>query len=76
MSIKTNRNILAIQSEKLIVMVSFKQLRYFDAVARLKHFGQAAEHCAITQPALSMQIQDLEKELKLQLVERRRKGIQ
>ncbi|MGL4286515.1 MAG: hydrogen peroxide-inducible genes activator [Phreatobacter sp.] len=57
-------------------MVSFKQLRYFDAVARLRHFGQAAEHCAITQPALSMQIQDLEKELKLQLVERRRKGIQ
>jgi LysR family hydrogen peroxide-inducible transcriptional activator len=57
-------------------MASFKQLRYFDAVARLGHFGQAAEHCAVTQPALSMQIQELEKELKLQLLERRRSGVQ
>lgn len=57
-------------------MISFKQLRYFDAVARHKHFGRAADHCAVTQPALSMQIQDLERELKLQLVERRRSGIQ
>lgn len=57
-------------------MISFKQLRYFDAVARHKHFGRAADHCAVTQPALSMQIQELERELKLQLVERRRSGIQ
>lgn len=57
-------------------MVSFKQLRYFDAVARLGHFGQAAEHCAVTQPALSMQIQELERELRVQLLERRRTGVQ
>ncbi|MCZ0736275.1 hydrogen peroxide-inducible genes activator [Phreatobacter sp. AB_2022a] len=57
-------------------MISFKQLRYFDAVARHKHFGRAADHCAVTQPALSMQLQELERELKLQLVERRRNGIQ
>jgi LysR family hydrogen peroxide-inducible transcriptional activator len=50
-------------------LVSFKQLRYFDAVARLGHFGRAAEHCAVTQPALSMQVQDLEQ------VERRRSGV-
>jgi LysR family hydrogen peroxide-inducible transcriptional activator len=55
-------------------MVSLKQLRYFSAVARTRHFGAAAEHCAVSQPALSMQIQELEKELGLQLLERGRKG--
>lgn len=56
-------------------MISTKQLRYFDAVARLGHFGRAAEHCAVTQPALSMQIGALEKQLGLELIERRSKGI-
>lgn len=55
-------------------MASIKQLRYFDAVARFGHFGKAAEHCAVTQPALSMQIQELEKELGVPLFERRAKG--
>lgn len=55
-------------------MLSIRQLRYFDAVARLGHFGRAAEHCAVTQPALSMQIQDLEAELGIRLLERRRSG--
>lgn len=52
-------------------MISLKQLRYFDALARLGHFGRAADHCAVTQPALSMQIQELERELGTALVERR-----
>lgn len=56
-------------------MISLKQLRYFDALARIGHFGRAADHCAVTQPALSMQIQDLERELGLKLVERRRGGM-
>ena len=56
-------------------MTSLKQLRYFEAVARFNHFGRAAEHCAISQPALSMQIQELEKKLGLQLIERRSKGV-
>jgi LysR family transcriptional regulator, hydrogen peroxide-inducible genes activator len=56
-------------------MTSLKQLRYFEAVARFNHFGRAAEHCAVSQPALSMQIQELEKNLGLQLVERRSKGV-
>jgi LysR family hydrogen peroxide-inducible transcriptional activator len=60
----------------MIDMVSFKQLRYLDAVARHGHFGKAAAHCAVTQPALSMQIQELEEELGVQLVERRRQGAQ
>jgi LysR family transcriptional regulator, hydrogen peroxide-inducible genes activator len=56
-------------------MISLKQLRYFEAVARLKHFGRAAEQCAVTQPALSMQIQELEKQLGVELMERSRNGV-
>jgi len=53
-------------------MISTKQLTYFDAVARHKHFGRAAEECAVTQPALSMQIQEMERALGVALVERGR----
>ncbi len=53
-------------------MISFtiKHLRYFDALARHGHFGRAAEACAITQPALSLQIKELETMLGASLVER------
>lgn len=50
--------------------VTLKQLRYFDALARLGHFGRAADECAISQPALSMQIRELEEELAAPLFER------
>ena len=56
-------------------MISVKQLRYFQAVAQFGHFGRAASHCAVTQPALSMQIKELEAELGIQLLERRRQGV-
>jgi LysR family hydrogen peroxide-inducible transcriptional activator len=52
-------------------MITLKQLRYLLALSRHKHFGKAAKACAVTQPALSMQIQDLEAELGVALVERR-----
>jgi LysR family hydrogen peroxide-inducible transcriptional activator len=55
--------------------VTLKQLRYFDALAREQHFGRAAESCAVTQPALSMQIHELEQQLGLVLVERTRAGV-
>lgn len=55
--------------------VTLKQLRYFDALAREHHFGRAAEACSVTQPALSMQIQELEASLGIALVERTRSGI-
>lgn len=55
--------------------VTLKQLRYFHALAREQHFGRAAEACAVTQPALSMQIQELEASLGLDLVERTRSGV-
>lgn len=47
-----------------------KQLRYFKALAQHRHFGRAAEACAVSQPALSSQILKLEEILGLQLVER------
>ena len=50
--------------------ITLKQLRYFDALARLGHFGRAADECAISQPALSMQIRELEEELAAPLFER------
>ena len=52
-------------------MITLRQLRYLQALARHRHFGRAAEACAVTQPALSMQIRELEKELDVELVERR-----
>ena len=40
--------------------VTLRQLRYFDALARHGHFGRAAETCAISQPALSMQLKEMD----------------
>ena len=52
-------------------MITLRHLRYLDALAEHRHFGRAAAACAVTQPALSMQIRDLEKQLGVDLVERR-----
>jgi LysR family hydrogen peroxide-inducible transcriptional activator len=52
-------------------VITLRQLRYFASLARARHFGRAAETCAITQPALSMQIRELEREIGAELVERR-----
>jgi len=50
--------------------VTLRQLHYFDALATHSHFGRAAAACAISQPALSMQIKDLEDALGVVLIER------
>jgi LysR family transcriptional regulator, hydrogen peroxide-inducible genes activator len=55
-------------------MITLRQLRYLQALVENRHFGRAAEACAVTQPALSMQIRDLEKLLGVELVERRQDG--
>jgi LysR family hydrogen peroxide-inducible transcriptional activator len=52
-------------------MITLKQLRYLSALAEHRHFGRAAQACSVTQPAMSMQIRELERELAAQLVERR-----
>jgi LysR family transcriptional regulator, hydrogen peroxide-inducible genes activator len=56
-------------------MLTLRQLRYLDALARHEHFGRAAEECAVSQPALSMQIRELERELGAELVERRQGAV-
>ncbi len=50
--------------------VTLRQLRYFDALARHGHFGRAAAACSVSQPALSMQIKELEDALGIQLIDR------
>lgn len=50
--------------------LTLKQFRYFEALAKESHFGRAADTCAISQPALSMQIKELEETLGSVLFER------
>ncbi len=50
--------------------ITLRQLRYFEALARHTHFGNAAKSCSISQPALSVQIKDLETTLGSALFER------
>ena len=52
-------------------MITLRQLRYFTSLARYRHFGRAAEDCSVSQPALSMQVRELEREIGAELVERR-----
>jgi LysR family transcriptional regulator, hydrogen peroxide-inducible genes activator len=52
-------------------MITLRQLRYLASLARHRHFGRAAADCAITQPALSMPVRELEREIGTELVERR-----
>jgi LysR family hydrogen peroxide-inducible transcriptional activator len=51
-------------------MITLKQLRYFESLSRHLHFGRAAEESAVTQPAMSQQVQELEAQLGTKLVER------
>jgi LysR family hydrogen peroxide-inducible transcriptional activator len=50
--------------------LTFRQLRYFEAMAQHCHFGRAAEACAISQPSMSQQIKELEDSLGAALFER------
>jgi len=49
---------------------TLRQLRYFEALTRHGHFGHAASSCSISQPALSIQIKELEETLGVSLFER------
>ncbi|WP_104192838.1 LysR family transcriptional regulator [Cryobacterium sp. Y82] len=48
----------------------FRQLEYFVAVARERHFARAAAACHVSQPALSAAISRLEQELNVSLINR------
>lgn len=54
---------------------TIKQLRYFEAVSLHGHFGRAAEACSISQPAISVQIKELEETLGQMLFERHARHI-
>ena len=53
-----------------MINLTLKQFRYFEALARHGHFGRSAEACGISQPALSMQIKEMEETLGTALFER------
>lgn len=50
--------------------LSLRHLRYFEALAQHSHFGRAAEACSISQPAMSLQMKELEEILGSALIER------
>ena len=55
---------------------TLRQLEYIVAVAEMRHFGRAARACAVSQPALSKQIQEAEQLLGVVIFERTRPKIQ
>lgn len=55
--------------------ITLRQLDYFLALARTRHFGRAAAACHVTQPALSTQIREMEARLGTPLVERAGRGV-
>ncbi len=55
--------------------MNIKDLKYLVALAEYEHFGNAANACFVSQPALSMQIKKLEDSLGVKLLERTNKSV-
>jgi LysR family hydrogen peroxide-inducible transcriptional activator len=53
-----------------MIGLSMKHLRYFKALSQHQHFGRAAEACGVSQPALSVQMKELEAMVGAPLIER------
>lgn len=55
--------------------LSLKDLEYVLAIARYESFSLAAQECAVSQPALSKQLKNLEAQLKVRLFERDKRHV-
>ena len=55
--------------------ITLRQLSYFKALSEQRNFGRAAATVNVSQPALSVQIREMEASLGAQLVERRARDI-
>ncbi len=56
--------------------MNLDHLRYFETIARLEHYGRAAEALHISQPALSYAMEHLESELGVALFTRKGRNVQ
>ncbi len=55
--------------------MNLRDLRYLVALADLRHFGRAADRCAVSQPTLSAQLKKLENYLGVALIERQPRNV-
>src|SRR5258708_18775121 len=55
--------------------MELRHLRYVVGVGEEEHYGRAAERLHVAQPALSRQIQDLEREIGFPLFDRLPRGV-
>ena len=55
--------------------MNLRDLRYLVALADLRHFGRAADRCAVSQPTLSAQLKKLEDYLGVALIERQPRNV-
>src|SRR6516164_1408017 len=56
--------------------MDLRQLRYFEAVARHRHFTRAADELHVAQSAVSHQVQRLEQELGVELLRRTTRSVE